>query len=43
MTNPKPVVVALSLDLGQRLPCPFVGVPEPGKRRLESSPCLAAQ
>ncbi len=48
MTNPKPVVVALpldhqtdellatTLDLGQRLKCPFVVVHALGKRRMES-------
>jgi nucleotide-binding universal stress UspA family protein len=53
MTNPKPVVLALSLDhqtnellataldLGQRLKCPFVVVLALGKRRLESEPSTA--
>ena len=53
MTNPKPVVVALSLDqqtdellaavldLGQRLKCPFVVVHALGKRHLESESSTA--
>lgn len=53
MTNPKPVVVALpldhqtdellatTLDLGQRLKCPFVVVHAIGKRRLESESSTA--